>query len=1585
MSTAPAAPRPDRRFRSVVAAFAVANLLAWVAWDRYFAAAHRGVFHVESVDADASEARPVRWHFDADVIPTDAYARPPGRVVPAVAGRWAWESPRTLAFVPAVGLPRATAVTFTLAGDLLRTGTGARLAEPVVTRVDSDPLAVKWVRQSAVLDDGFVVELAFTDRVAPGDVLAHLAVTRTGGYGVACHLLGQATGNVVRVRTDPLPVAADGDAGALTITLSPGLIGAAGPLGLARPFVAEVPLERSLAAVELTASSPTRGRPALSLSFNGEVDAAALRPVLSLDPPVPFTLAGTYQGVQLSGDFHPGTRYTVKISAPPPGTRGRYPRPGALAAFVPDLGRDCWFDADQGYLSTAGTRTLIAHVVNVNRLHVTVTRVYDDNLVAWRNDADRDRYSYRESADTDAFARPAADRRVDCPGRQNDRRDVRLSLDDLLPPGPAPQRRVAGVGRAGRRRVGPHGLGRRHPVRRRPDGQTDGHRRRRLGHLPPLGQPLAGVRVRAYTDKNQLLDSATTGPDGLARLINLRPAPGESVAVLLADAGPAELTWLDLKSTAWDLADADVSGRPYHRAGQTAFVYADRGVYRPGETVHLRAIVREAGDVKPWRSFPVRWRFRRPDLHDWQTVVAMLDADGATAADVPLPADLPTGQWSADVALPGPDAVPFGSATFAVEDFVPNRLKVGFTLGDGPRYAVGDDPLPADVRADYLFGRPAAGLAVDLSAHATPAVFAPAGWAGWTFGDAADARTAAPAHHKPRKKKVEPPAAAATLDDAGRYHGTVDVADLIHVDDATPGRFRGPWRVTADAAVREAGGRAVTVTRQVDVDALPAYVGIRRTAPAVPGQPCPFALQLVKPDGAAAGEATDLTVRLLRESWNTTIAFRDGQYRYDSTRLLDPVVTATVHLDGTEARWSATPPDAGRYVLEATAGDAVTTTAFYATDGTGWDDTVDQSHPDHLDVRVLGPGEPDVPGADTRTRPAAAPQRVGTTARVLVAAPFAGRLLLTVETDDVVQSRVIDMTASHVVVPVDVTAACRPGAFVTATVLRPVDPAAAWKPHRAFGVARLNVDPADRRLTVALSAPAELRPMRSLDVGLTVTGPDGRPVANAAATVAAVDEGICSLTDFTTPDPLAFFTARPALGVTSADVFGSLMPDSVGGDGSGSPLDAGGRHRSPVGGHRVRPVALAWDTVHTDAAGHARGQLPRARLPGPAAGDGRRLLLRPGRLGRPRRDRPFAAARPDELAPVRRPRRPVHRAGRAVQQHARRGDGRRHRRAGRRPARRRPGRDRAARGRRAGSSEPGRDRRPRRRRCPHPPRRHDERRAVRRGPGTAGPPRGRDDPGRRRRPRHDRRTGRTHGSDVHRPRYRRPPRQRHALAHAEPAQGVGLPRPLPVRVRRADDQHPVPARGPGRDRTPRGSRPVRAAARPGQGPRRHRPPDRHADGRRRAGHVGRRDGRLAVGQRLRGPLPDRRPVGRVRRAGRLLRPAHGVRPPPARPGDRRLGRAGGAGVRRLRAEPGRPPRPGRPQPPGRAGRRPGPAGRADRRRTPSGATPSCSCPWPTCWPAAGTWPRTCCRRLCRCGPPASTTATSGRPRGTGPC
>jgi alpha-2-macroglobulin len=137
------------------------------------------------------------------------------------------------------------------------------------------------------------------------------------------------------------------------------------------------------------------------------------------------------------------------------------------------------------------------------------------------------------------------------------------------------------------------------------------------------------------------------------------------------------------------------------------------------------------------------------------------------------------------------------------------------------------------------------------------------------------------------------------------------------------------------------------------------------------------------------------------------------------------------------------------------------------------------------------------------------------------------------------------------------------------------------------------VDNTDRKLTVELAAPKEIRPATSLAVPLRVLDSEGNPVANAAVTVAAVDEGICQVTNFLTPDPFGFFTGKRALGVHTADAYGQLMPEvakadkesAVGGDDDAA---SGARHNSPIKSKRVKPVALVSGVLHTDAQGLAQ-------------------------------------------------------------------------------------------------------------------------------------------------------------------------------------------------------------------------------------------------------------------------------------------------------------------------------------------------------------------------------------------------------------
>jgi uncharacterized protein YfaS (alpha-2-macroglobulin family) len=1238
-------PAGSRRFWITVALFLVINAIAWVVYDRTFAMWHRGTLRVNAFEpgdnALVDSKATVRWHFSDDVLPTSAYGKDPGKVSPKVAGRWAWEDPRTLSFIPAVDFPRATPITFTLASDLLRTGTGAAMKGPYVSCVHSTPLQLETIDQLAAIDnDQYVLELKFNDRVAPGDVLLHAQASLANGHDVHLRLYGESAGDVVRLATDSVPLA-DGDVDTqLTVKVKPGLAGLSGPLGLTDPIENTVSLGRNLMATQMKAFSPTRDRPFLSISFNKEVQLSALKKVLSIEPSIPFTTeTDSDNNVTLRGDFQPGTRYTAHIAPLPPGAtsaeKSRSPKPGQLAAFVPDMGSDVWFDNDQGYLSTAGNRTLMAHAVNVANMRVSITRMYDNNLVAWRNATDGNRWT-----ELDSYSKPITNRTMPCGGAKNLRRDVPIDLDELLP---------ANADRAGVWRVSMV------PIEAGTDPDEDEYVSSRNSAVVTLSDigltakqtrdgvvawatslhtatPIANVRIRAFSSKNQPLGEAITDADGIARLTGIHPDKEEVVSVLLADVVPpstvgpttqpmpaAQLTWLDVRHTNWELGDSDISGASYLRTGHSAFVYTDRGVYRPGETVHLRAIVRAPGDVAPAHAFPVKWQLRRPDLRDWKNQTVMLDGDGAASADIALPADLPSGQWSATLGLPGDTKnTSFGSISFLVEDFVPNRLKTSLAFQSGKekdpkRYSISDTPLDVEVQGDYLFGRPGAGLSVDLSSHAVPIAFRPTGWEGWTFGDSAristltkpaSLRTVSPGHKKHHTLGAmtagdSESADSVVLDEHGRYRGQLNVADIVDLPDDSPkpDQYMGPWLLSAEAGVREAGGRAVSTGKQITIDALPDYIAVKMAdghTTAQPGEMSQFQLKMAKPDGTPATDIQcDIQASLIRETWNSTFTFRDGRYHYDCTRVLNPVCSETIHLADGIASWSVNVPDSGEYAVKFFDTDtgATTTMQFDCTDGTGWDENVDRENPDRLQVRILGAGDDEnAPDAKAKSNHA---WNVGDTARVLIASPFKGQLLLTTETDDVVSTTVVDMTSTHMIVPVKVTDACWPNAFVSATVIRAIDPNAKWQTHRAFGIARLNLDPSARRLQMTLDTPEIIRPLQSMDVGVKVTDNDGNAVANAAVNLAAVDEGICSLTDFKTPDPLKFYSSKRALGVQSGDLFGLLMPEvakpegqrDVGGDEPGADT---GRYHSPVGARRVKPVALAWASVHTDANGFAR-------------------------------------------------------------------------------------------------------------------------------------------------------------------------------------------------------------------------------------------------------------------------------------------------------------------------------------------------------------------------------------------------------------
>lgn len=1300
MSTATtgSGPAGSRRFWVTVLCFAIANAGAWAGYDRLHRHALLEVRQSGPHDGAEVYARTkFWWTFNLDVAPGKPTDPPPGAVSPPLSGHWAWDDARTLSFTPDAPLPKATNVTVTLFSDRLRTPDGFRLKAPHVTTVHTEPLRIVGVHRSVFDEsDRVVLDVEFNDDVLPADAIEHLTVRGPDRKPIALHPHGDAAGHVVRVMTDPIPArvasATADEERFVTVEVSPGVRGRGGPLGLESAYQCNISLGTELAATEATACSGAGTEDSVvRVRFNNAVDLNVLRPLLSVEPAVKFALQNGYEGIELHGPFEPATRYAIKIAAAAKGVARRSrPRPTTLSVFVPDRSPSVRFEHDEGYLGTAGNRTVLAHAVNVTGLKASVTRIYDNNLVAWRN----------TRAPTGDFDRPIATRDIPIASVKNKVQDVRLSLDDLLPAG-APRDGVYLLQLDSK------------AATESDEGERYGGWRWRdlamitlsdIGLTAKLGrtavtawatslrtaEPLPDVRVRLYSNKNQFLGEAKTDANGLATIAPAPTAEGEEPSILLADRPDApadwapqpasassgrDLTWLDLRNSRVNFGESDTAGAPYLRKGHEAFIYTERGVYRPGETVHLRAIVRGPDGATP-PSFPVRWQFRRPDLHDWKAVLGKIDADGAVALDLPLPDDLPTGRWSVVLELPGqskPDEA-FGSASFQVEDFMPNRMQVGLKLegnsiadADGAtrRFRVGDEPLSAEVQADYLFGKPVTERPAQVVARIDPTTFAPAQWREWTFGDAAlIAQTLE--NLKVTGHRNELP--EEQLDAKGHASFDLDLTSLVAGDETaaaapqpakrhkkgrspvvtvTPppgqpgGRYVGPWRLSVVASVTEAGGRAVSASASAELDPLPWYIGVKaRSAGASIDAPDPFDVTLVAPDGKIAAQDVALEATLYRESWNNSLAYENNRYVYHSTRLLDPLgEKLAVKVTAGKGTFEVRPTAFGSYVLRVrdpkTGG--MTSVGFYAGQG-AWEDNISRENPERLELIVQPLPSANELGAATRellsglraqaflvarAEATIAPElaraitsmrrtlavtgsgrekrslRAGDAARVIVRAPFAGRLLLSVETDDVVTARVIDMPASHVSAPIVLSGACLPNAYVTATVVRAINPDAAWQTHRAVGTLRVPLDNTDRRLTVQLAAPDEIRPATSLGVDIKVTDATGNAVKDAAVTVAAVDEGICQLTGFSTPDPFAFFTRFRSLGVDTADLFGQLMPEvpkpdktsAIGGD-----ADAyNPRHMSPVSAKRVKPVALVSGVLHTDENGiaHADFSVPR--------------------------------------------------------------------------------------------------------------------------------------------------------------------------------------------------------------------------------------------------------------------------------------------------------------------------------------------------------------------------------------------------------
>jgi uncharacterized protein YfaS (alpha-2-macroglobulin family) len=247
-----------------------------------------------------------------------------------------------------------------------------------------------------------------------------------------------------------------------------------------------------------------------------------------------------------------------------------------------------------------------------------------------------------------------------------------------------------------------------------------------LATTAPKGQ----VDVRLMARNNEVLATAKTDDTGYVHFAAgfARGEGGLSPAMVVAADPGGDYAFLNLKSPAFDLSDRGVAGRPVPGA-LDAYVFSERGVYRPGETVHITALLRD-GQAVAADGVPLTLVMERPDGVEYRRAVTPDRGIGGRSMSVDLVRSASTGTWRVR-AYADPKRPPIGETTFMVEDYVPDRME--FDLTSDAKSLTRNTPAKVTVDGRFLYGAPASNLSLEGEINITAAKERP-GFAGYHFG-----------------------------------------------------------------------------------------------------------------------------------------------------------------------------------------------------------------------------------------------------------------------------------------------------------------------------------------------------------------------------------------------------------------------------------------------------------------------------------------------------------------------------------------------------------------------------------------------------------------------------------------------------------------------------------------------------------------------------------------------------------------------------------------------------------------------------------------------------------------------------------
>lgn len=654
--------------------------------------------------------------------------------------------------------------------------------------------------------------------------------------------------------------------------------------------------------------------------------------------------------------------------------------------------------------------------------------------------------------------------------------------------------------------------------------------------------PVAQAQVTVYSSKFQLMGSAAAGIDGVARLGNFDKVLGEPALVVIEKG--EDYTFLDLREKLENRTPFTPEMPYFDRDGYDAYIYLDRNLYRPGEPVHMRWITRTRYvDALP--GVPLQLRIANPQGRWIHEMPVTLSEFGTGGYDFQSERVHPTGKYTVELRVPGADT-PVGTASFNLEEFVPNRLRATAEF-DVARLKPGDTAI-LSVTAENLFGGFAAGRKTEGRVFLKPMRYESKAFPGYLFGNEDEL-----------EQSLFP--LGESVSDAGGKSSFEYVFE-------PPEEATMPLQVVASGRVLELGGRAVSDS--AEAVAIPDDIMLGVAAAPRPETETldVHVLALNADDTPASLPAAKVTLE--RRAWNYYLRRLDNRNDPRWEQVFKPVQTFDVVLTNGQGTLNLPYPSYGEYRLRVHADE----TRMYST--IQFDRWWGR-------LNVAAASRPEL----IRLAMNQELYHAGDQLDLRIESPYDGMAYVVAQGDEFKETQAVPVTNGEGRAVFTVPHTWFPNTWIQVSVVRNTQNREVSNyPYSSFSMINVPLDDPDRRLQTAfLNVPESIRPAGPLEVALETRDQAGNPVS-AEITVAAVDEGIHTILGYENPDPYTWFQRPRKFDVQQSHYYDKVFFDpgasAVGGD-----MMRRLGLTSQVDENWIRPVALWSGVVRSDETGKA--------------------------------------------------------------------------------------------------------------------------------------------------------------------------------------------------------------------------------------------------------------------------------------------------------------------------------------------------------------------------------------------------------------